>query len=536
MADWGLYQSLRGQDNWAQKRKDAQMNLQMQEALSVKEKTRNKERMEMEAKLAEYQNSVRNLDVLKKDQERIQGVEKQSRQSIVAGIAKYDGDVTKFMSSGGVMQMNEYQQSILESEEYRNAIQNKEQEANWQKDRADKTKFILSSAINREVIDPNTGKKSTKKKMMTMNEQMEAFNKGEISALNYGGSEKKVAVTAKSFKDEIKNALDPFSKDNYVTEMDVFNASTLDGASQEQARYNAKNYGNQVKEAGGDEAAWRWGAGDPLKLMQLQQQDRQFNQSLRFQKKKANAEAKATKEGSLVLDVVGNLNRKLLSGGTGTQAYMPSMGSSMLRNMSVPVSADGKATSFGAKNAYSGVAYAVNGKGENINLSNGFDVTGAPLILGSKMGGHQTFVNVNGKKYLSVTAIGESNAGWLDQVRAGLNGDSEAFNHKINDNAISGTDGTTAGSSIQLFIPVDDEFSSNYNAMVLNKEENIKNNLDGTGMLARNRDWLAQNQQMIQNLAIVNNISEEEAANLFAEQSNYNSGHGDYISAYNENK
>ena len=323
MADWGLYSALRGQDDWAVRRQDAALNLQAQQMLTAKAKQENKERMEMEAKLAEYQNSVQNLDVLKADQERVQQVEKESRQDIISGIAKYDGDVTKFMSSGGVLRINEYQQAILQSDEYKNAIQNKGQEALWQKDRADKNKFILSSVIELDDVDEN-GKPIKQKKQVTMEEQMALFNSGQINKISYGGSEKKVPVSAKLFKDEIKNANDPWSPDNYVTEMDVYNRVLLDGGGEEQARLAAQNYGKGIKAAGTPEAAWRWGAGDPYKLMSLEESRRQFNKTHALNKRKvAAAERSAGSGGQKQIDVMGNLQRQLLSAGNGGQSYSP---------------------------------------------------------------------------------------------------------------------------------------------------------------------------------------------------------------------
>ena len=163
MADWGLYSALRGKNNWQQRRADKMMNFQMTEALRAKRERENQQRMQMEAKFLEYQNAIQNLDVLKQDQERVRGVEGKARQNVIAGIAKYDGDINKYMNSGGLQQMNAYQQEVMQSEELANAVQNKKNMALYLADRAKGDRWMKSVMVDKEFIDPQTGKKTTRK-------------------------------------------------------------------------------------------------------------------------------------------------------------------------------------------------------------------------------------------------------------------------------------------------------------------------------------------------------------------------------------
>jgi hypothetical protein len=280
MADWGLYTALRGTDDWQTKRADAMMNFQMMQGLAEKNKAENQERMEMEAKLVEYQEAMRNLDVLKQDQERVRGVEKTARQDIISGIAKYDGDVKRFMSSGGISVLGEYKRAIQESGEFNDAIENKKNMALYLQDRANDM-WIRPVDFEEEVIDEKTGKKKKVKKKISMQDQIQMFEDGKISQINYAGGEKKIKLNPSMFKNAYKNANNPYSKDNYVSSNDIFNAAAMSG-SKEQAAEIAQTYGKNLKESGNIENAWRWKAGDPTKLMELEQKQNQFEDMMDY--------------------------------------------------------------------------------------------------------------------------------------------------------------------------------------------------------------------------------------------------------------
>jgi len=505
MADWGLYSALRGQDDWAVRRQDAALNLQAQQMLTAKAKQENKERMEMEAKLAEYQNSVQNLDVLKADQERVQQVEKESRQDIISGIAKYDGDVTKFMSSGGVLRINEYQQAILQSDEYKNAIQNKGQEALWQKDRADKDKFILSSVIELDDVDEN-GKPIKQKKQVTMEEQMALFNSGQINKISYGGSEKKVPVSAKLFKDEIKNANDPWSPDNYVTEMDVYNRVLLDGGGEEQARLAAQNYGKGIKAAGTPEAAWRWGAGDPYKLMSLEESRRQFDKTHALNKRKvAAAERAAGSGGQKQIDVMGNLQRQLLSAGNGGQSYSPGVAKVIMDERTTKLTGENakSATKWGANRIYTGDVFVPTGSSENNDLGVSKNIAVSNIVIKEGTGRDAQFININSEDgtpnlYMIADVYGQPGDANFADIKSALGEKSQPFKHNVNESAedMQGN----SGASAQILIPVDSDFQSLYAKTVYNKQLGITTKADESMLMSGNVEWYMDAAQRAQGL------------------------------------
>ena len=88
MADWGLYTALRGTDNWAQRRQDKMMNLQIAEKEAAREEARTQKEMLAEENINKYLDEMANLDVLPEDQERIKEVERKARFNIIKGIAE----------------------------------------------------------------------------------------------------------------------------------------------------------------------------------------------------------------------------------------------------------------------------------------------------------------------------------------------------------------------------------------------------------------------------------------------------------------
>ena len=324
MADWGLYSALRGKNNWQQRRADKMMNFQMTEALRAKRERENQQRMQMEAKFLEYQNAIQNLDVLKQDQERVRGVEGKARQNVIAGIAKYDGDINKYMNSGGLQEMNAYQQEVMQSEELSNAVQNKKNMAMYLADRAKGDRWMKSVMVDKEFIDPQTGEKTTRKVATNMEDQMAMFDSGQLSNFQFNGSEKKVAINPALFKKSVKDATNPYSKDNYVTQSNVFDAALMQGASKEQAMQLAEEYGQGVQ-SGGVESAWRWGAGNPLDIEKLKMQASQFREGMNYKRDYLNQQKELSqyraKYGNKATNTLAAhavaVNRKLMAGGDG---------------------------------------------------------------------------------------------------------------------------------------------------------------------------------------------------------------------------
>ena len=263
MRDFGLYQALRGTDNWAQKRQDKMQSLMIARERDQNSQKELKQSMELEQGMQKYFDEMKNLDALSEDQGRINDEEKKARRKIYKGIAAANGNLKAYMSSGGISAMSDYRNSVLNSEAAKNAATNKANYANWMKDASD-GKFI--NEVNVEVpvmkdgepvLDDN-GKPKTQIKSVSMKQQAALFQKGIIKRMNYGGAEEAVKINMFDFADQAKDPNNPYYAEN-VTTSDIITLARSRGASLAQARSIAKDYAMNTASSG---QAWKWGKED----------------------------------------------------------------------------------------------------------------------------------------------------------------------------------------------------------------------------------------------------------------------------------
>jgi hypothetical protein len=262
MADWGLYAALRGQDNWAQRRADQQMEMQIHEKQLAREEKKTQQRMASETEINSYLDSFNDIDVLPEDQERIQAVERKARHNIVKGIANNNGDLARYMSSGGITDLGEYKRSIEQSGEVKTALANKD---NMAKIIADKKagRWFKPVQVEAEQFGEDgqpllneDGSPVMATETADIDRQLEMFKNGNIKSINYNGSDKKIAIDSMTFQ---KNFKDPKNKggDNNVTTSDIMFYAMNKGASEEYANYLADSYIDRVNSGA---PTWKWNA------------------------------------------------------------------------------------------------------------------------------------------------------------------------------------------------------------------------------------------------------------------------------------
>jgi uncharacterized protein YaiE (UPF0345 family) len=263
MADWGLYSALRGTDDWAQKRQDQQMNLLAAEKSEVREQKKVAESAAAEADIAKYMEELQNLKVLPEDQERVAAAEKQARQNIVAGIAKNNGDLRRYMSTGGITALNEYKTSVMQSEEVKQAGVNKVNLTNYLNQDAKGNQRHKFVDVEVPMFDKEGNQIGSETKKMSFQDQYDLYKQGKIKQLNYDGSETRINMGIEDFNRMYKNPADPYQEDNYVTASNIYEKMLSKGASEEYAREQANRYADMYAKDGD---AWRWKAGDQNEL------------------------------------------------------------------------------------------------------------------------------------------------------------------------------------------------------------------------------------------------------------------------------
>jgi len=292
MADFGLYTALRGGDNWAQKRADESMEMQLSERMRQQSEQKMEANTAAQQYMQQYFDQIGQLDVLEKDQERINGVEKQARQNIIAGITRFNGDLRRYMATGGVMDLGQYKNSVMNSEVTKNAMRNKANYAQMLKAKAE-GKFLLPVSMQVSGKDAD-GKAVQRTEYISPDQQLRLFDEGKITSLDFAGAEDKVNVDMMDFKDKYKDSKDPYSRNNIVQESEIYTVAIGKGASEAQARALANKYGSSVNQGG---QAWYWGAGDIQKLNLEKQRVSQGWSRLAFDKQKhADAQEKDRKQ------------------------------------------------------------------------------------------------------------------------------------------------------------------------------------------------------------------------------------------------
>tara|TARA_R100000742_G_C4279640_1_gene104911 strand:+ start:7416 stop:9026 length:1611 start_codon:yes stop_codon:yes gene_type:complete len=281
MGDFGLYAALSGTDNWAQKRQDKASNLMMLERMEQRSEKQLAAQMQAEAGIQEQLDLMAQFDVLPEDQKALEEVEQRARMNIIKGITKFNGDLKKYVSSGGLTDLGEYKRSILTSSEMKNAVSNKAQYAQYI-DAKQKDMFVGKAEIDVPVFDSKGNPKMKdgeivrERKRLSMEEQMALRKRGLLDRIQVGMIEKKGSINPQFFKKNFKDPLKPWSADNIVTEKNVYDYLISTGTSEEQANEMANKYGKQ--HAGSPETAMKWNAMNPYDLEFLKSKI-QYNQS-----------------------------------------------------------------------------------------------------------------------------------------------------------------------------------------------------------------------------------------------------------------
>lgn len=302
MAGYGLYYALRGKNNWAQRRQDAQINLQYQQQMAQMEQEDLQQSLLAEKEIQDAFDVVRQMDYLEGDKERVFNKEKQLRSNIVKQIGAYNGDLKRYMSAGGMSDLKNYQRSLEDSQEVKLAKQNKAELAMYMEDLKKGGKYFRKTKLRIPLEDEQGNRTGEfEEKLVDFKEQLALHQKGMINTLRYAGSEELANVNAFTFKDKIKDAKNPLG-DNRVTMSDVYNAAIMQkGVSEEQAYDIAKKY-NAGVEAGGD--VWRWGSEDPY----MYGLDAKLKQA-QYKKLTAGSEGDGRPQGDKLPTILFELNR-----------------------------------------------------------------------------------------------------------------------------------------------------------------------------------------------------------------------------------
>lgn len=113
MAETGLLAALSGRDNWDVVRSERQRELQLATLQSQMAKQDFQEQQLSAAEIADYLSTPGKIKVLDPAIQGIQDAEAEYRKPISEGIMKANGDVRKFLQTGGLTMLKKYQNNLV---------------------------------------------------------------------------------------------------------------------------------------------------------------------------------------------------------------------------------------------------------------------------------------------------------------------------------------------------------------------------------------------------------------------------------------
>lgn len=250
MADWGLYSALRYQDDWATRRQDKMVEMQVLEKMQGIAEKDLQQQQQMEAGLVDYMDKIKQMNTLAKDQEKLNQLYREEMKTIVKGISNVNGDLRKYMMSGGITQLNNFKNAIVNSELAKQAQVNK---LNY--DAAVKAmqegKHLAPSIVRYRGNDGEI-----KEGLATWQQQMALFEQNRIDQITFSGATDPIKVDPKLFFDNVKDPNNPYYAHD-VTWDDFHKAATAMGAPDWYAHELANDYIQTGQ-------TWKWKALDPL--------------------------------------------------------------------------------------------------------------------------------------------------------------------------------------------------------------------------------------------------------------------------------
>ncbi|HCW08353.1 MAG TPA: hypothetical protein DGG95_13415 [Cytophagales bacterium] len=268
MTDFGLYSGLMRKSNiFETKAQNRQMELQIAERQEARSKQKLAAQAEVDAKIQEFYDTVNQLDILEQDKERVNAADKRYRTDVINGIKQYNGNLEQFMLTGGAGTLAAYRNNLMQSVEVTNAITNKTNYAQWMNAQANGL-WVKDVGVDVDVVNPD-GTVTKERRVVPVDQAWGMFEKGQIEQFPWDGAEQDIDVGPEIFQTLYKDPRNPYSQETEVTPQDVYLWVREHGGSHDQATGKMEKY-VQYRDQGGTE--WRYKSGDIMEYKIKQQQ------------------------------------------------------------------------------------------------------------------------------------------------------------------------------------------------------------------------------------------------------------------------
>jgi hypothetical protein len=500
MADWGLYSALRYDDSFERRARAQESNMQALQQRSAIADKKAQEQMQIEQGLVEYFNKIQELDVTPEDAERIKEREAQERKNIVEGVKKYNGDLKKFMMSGGITALSNYKNNVMMSQEVQEGLQNKVMLTNYveAKKRGDWLGSVEHDIPTGQFDDK--GNEIVQRKKAKFEEWYQLYKDGKITTLPPIYAEKKANISMLDFSKQFKNPANPYSNDNIVTKSDVYNELIVNNVSQEQAYEIAEEYAQTVKQSG---RPMYWGAKDIFEL-QLKQQ------ALELKRQKLASQSAGGSGGAKFIDTEINALRSMSE----QQTLDLGIGADEVWGQIFKATKNKDGTMKFHQPVY---GYDALAKGQKFDLSKAKAVVPIAYYKGRDKDG-------NIRTYLKCKAVYEDKVGLFGgrkgeentPLTTSLIGDTDLRDVSLINNWKTEDNNHWSG---MVDIPIDNIINDQRMSQYITKGLNIKNNHFANAPYGTTDGYMQYTQETLQQFMDRTGASEEEAM-LFMQQAN----------------
>lgn len=240
--DWGFLGALAGRKNFDALKQEKLRELSLvQQQNAMLENDVAKQQAAADG-VSKYLDTINNLKVLPEGLDRIKKIDADLRTNISKGILEANGDVKKWILSGGDRVLKEYQKNLVNNDVTQREIANAYQTNKWM---ADKQAGLQErwSGMNEDGTP------------ITFDQQFQKYKNGQIDQLNYNGAFKRpdytpIFSTIYGHEDKYKPRTASQKEvywDAYRQAKDLNEQDRRQHATQEALRYDASNENYQYK-------------------------------------------------------------------------------------------------------------------------------------------------------------------------------------------------------------------------------------------------------------------------------------------------
>jgi hypothetical protein len=182
--DWGLYSSFRRAPKLENRIQAQQQNVAYLTQINAMVTQKGKERLEAEALIQKTKVDMSEIDALAKDKTSLLQRVKTEERSILKGIAAAGGDARKYLNTGGMAALNNYQNNIKNSEELATTIKNKKMVLQYEQ-------ALAQGKVALPILKTD---EEGKKQILSFQDQLDMYNKGLLEDIKWRGAQKPVKI------------------------------------------------------------------------------------------------------------------------------------------------------------------------------------------------------------------------------------------------------------------------------------------------------------------------------------------------------